>query len=260
MVEEVSEVGRLLARRAGLFDELAREPASKPELVDRLGVSRSTVNRALRELETHSLVERRDGTYELTPYGVAAYEEYRQFVERLTSLFETRAVIQSLPDATFVSPSFLINATVYEPSQPAPYEPLDRCLEDVATSEHVRMVTTVAVARYADLFEEGFLTTSTSAEVAMPASVVSDLVSERPAWFLQALNSPDVALRELETVPPVTVALLVTDGVEQGAMAVFENDTVRGYVVNESPDAVTWVKSFLGEYWERATPIPGPQS
>lgn len=59
----------LVADRYEFLTELAEEPARKPEIVDRTDTSRSTVDRAIRELTEADLVERTEGRYVTTTFG-----------------------------------------------------------------------------------------------------------------------------------------------------------------------------------------------
>ena len=55
--------------RFGFVDRLLDEPKEKRELAAELSVSRSTVNRAIRDPETLDVVERVDDAYRATELG-----------------------------------------------------------------------------------------------------------------------------------------------------------------------------------------------
>ncbi|MFB6175982.1 MAG: hypothetical protein ABEI99_02345, partial [Halobaculum sp.] len=62
-----------LARdRKQILDLLRDGPLSKRDVLDRVTLSRSTVDRAIDELLSTELIETTDGGYETTPAGVIA--------------------------------------------------------------------------------------------------------------------------------------------------------------------------------------------
>lgn len=73
----------VLLRRGAVVERLSAQPTPKRELVDGLDVSRSTVDRALREIESVGLAECRDDGVTLTLCGRLAVAEFERFGTRL---------------------------------------------------------------------------------------------------------------------------------------------------------------------------------
>ena len=77
---EPSELVDVVERRLDFLERLAAEPLRKHELVDALGHSRSTVNRAIDELEATGLVAGETDGYRTTLSGRLLAEGYRELL------------------------------------------------------------------------------------------------------------------------------------------------------------------------------------
>jgi len=73
----------VLLGRSGVVERLSVEPTAKRDLIDGLDVSRSTVDRAIREIESLGLVESGDDGVTFTLCGRLAAEEFERFGSRL---------------------------------------------------------------------------------------------------------------------------------------------------------------------------------
>ena len=92
-----SEIVDVLSHREDLVRCLLNRPKSKQELVEELDISRSTVDRATRELESLDLTECSENGYELTLYGRLTTESYSEFQERIAGVYRTWHPIESPP-------------------------------------------------------------------------------------------------------------------------------------------------------------------
>lgn len=102
----------LLVRREPFLDRLAEAPAEKPALVNDLDVSRSTVDRAIRELRVEGLVERQDDGFALTHYGGVSFRCFRQFVRGVDTVRRSRESLQHLPPSVDLPPAFFRDGTI----------------------------------------------------------------------------------------------------------------------------------------------------
>lgn len=108
-MEGVTETGtraiELVRRREEALARLREEPKQKPQLVEELDVSRSTVDRAISELTRVGLVCRVPGGYRTTTLGASLLEAYRGFRRTATTatgvepLRETPATLTPPPAA-----------------------------------------------------------------------------------------------------------------------------------------------------------------
>ena len=93
----VDEPLTLVAKRAAVLEALCEDQLYKPGLIDRLDVSRSTIDRAIDALESAGFVERRELGYEATAAGRLAVECYRDFEVEMDAITDATPVLAALP-------------------------------------------------------------------------------------------------------------------------------------------------------------------
>ena len=81
--DPVIDTIELLLQRNDVFEQLSVQPTPKRDLIDRLDISCSTVDRALREVESAGLAKCCDDGVTLTPCGRLVVEEFERFDTRL---------------------------------------------------------------------------------------------------------------------------------------------------------------------------------
>ena len=79
VTETASNIIGVLSHRIEFIDCLLDGPKTKPEFVEELDISRSTANRAVRELESVGFLEYQDTGYRLILCGRLAAQEYQAF-------------------------------------------------------------------------------------------------------------------------------------------------------------------------------------
>ena len=121
--DPTTEVIDALASRSDLIDALSAEPKDKREIVDELDVSRSTVDRAIRELEVLRVVEYGSGGLTLTFAGRLLVREYRGFEERVASVLDAQSVITVLGRESDLDARLLAGAEIVPADSVAPFKP-----------------------------------------------------------------------------------------------------------------------------------------
>ncbi|WP_323674563.1 LamG-like jellyroll fold domain-containing protein [Halorubellus sp. PRR65] len=107
MEESVFEV---VKRRADVLDLLRDGPFDKRVLVERVGSSRSTVDRATRELASKGLIRRVNGEFETTVTGVLALDVVQECERSATALERAAAALEPLWKESPLSVDFLRGA------------------------------------------------------------------------------------------------------------------------------------------------------
>lgn len=87
---------RLLEQRGEFLRCLESSPRQKPDIVEALDWSRSTVDRALRELEQAGFVERTGEGYATTLAGQLAASTYDEFIETVDNILVASPLIETL--------------------------------------------------------------------------------------------------------------------------------------------------------------------
>jgi predicted transcriptional regulator len=254
----MTDVGELLpvvARREGLLAVLYESPQAKCDLVRSLDVSRSTIDRAVRRLESEGLVERRASGYGLTLVGRLVYEEYRTFTERTTGLLDASPVLEALPADTPLDPAAFFGANVTAAERATPYRPGDRHLELMEEAEGARLLSTAVGPRYVEAVRATVVERDTPVKLGVTTAVGERLVTEYADALGDALSSGELELRELDDTPPFSLGLFDRpSGTVFGAL-IYDGDAPRAYVDNDTEPAVEYGEARFERYWADAEPI-----
>ena len=95
------ETVEVLQNRLEFVESLSDQPMEKRELVESLDTSRSTVDRATRELETAGLIEYSEGRYELTSLGRATTTEFDDVLDSIRLRQWLEPFLRWIPEAEF---------------------------------------------------------------------------------------------------------------------------------------------------------------
>jgi len=132
-----SEVVNTIVQRSDLLSALNSQSMDKRRLVDECDYSRSTINRAVRDLEALELVEYTNGALQLTPCGQLLTEHYQQFEELAMTSMRLAPFLQWFPteDCT-LSLQHLAEAELYCPEPTNPYAMVNQHVQriEAATS------------------------------------------------------------------------------------------------------------------------------
>lgn len=121
------EICTVVLQRWDVIDRLWQEPTDKRTLVEELDCSRSTVNRAVRELESVDVVEYTDGTYEVTPLGETVASKFEELMDSVQLRTELQPVLRWLPEDEFdLDLQHLRDAEVFLPQPGDPYSMINQ--------------------------------------------------------------------------------------------------------------------------------------
>lgn len=241
-------------RRFDLLALLADGPVSKPALVDDLDVSRSTVNRALRELEEWHLVARTEGKHVLTPAGrllTAALDEY---LTDLATLAEASRVLAHLPVEVEVPLEFLRDAEVIHATPPSSTRVLRRVSNSLRHATRSRcligeLASETGAEFFRDQIEDGL-----DFEVVFDDHMLSFLLAERREELQVYADEADVY-----TTDRIPYSLLITeegDGTVECHFVVYDDEgNLAGLLVNDTPDAVAWAEGLFERVRDDATSL-----
>ncbi|WP_435194654.1 helix-turn-helix transcriptional regulator [Natronomonas sp. EA1] len=248
----------LFSRRDAMLGELRGEPISKSALVSSLDISRSTVDRAMRELADHDLVERTGQGWVLTLAGELLVEEYENFRRRVAGIERAHPLLSSLPPNVGLAPSALAGAEVVMADRTAPYRPAEAYLDLLRSSDRAWLLNTALTEQYVEELEQLAVAGDPDLDVACADCVVERLIAEHREVLDTALKSGTVTMRELDDDLPFSQGVFEIDGERRLAVLVYVDDGLKGAIVNDDPAAVAWGESFFTEHWEAADPIPTP--
>ncbi|MWG33086.1 helix-turn-helix transcriptional regulator [Halomarina oriensis] len=247
----------LLSFRAPVLRALSTGVVGKRELVSNLDVSRSTVDRAVRELATRGFVEPVDGGYRATLSGQVVLDALDRFEAATTGVDEAADVLSVLPREAPFPPSLFAGAEVVRPSPVAPDRPAETNRELLSWADTVRGLVSAVSERYVDTYQEA-IETGTSVELVFPSSVFERLLSRYDLVGDPVFGLDRVSVRETDERVPCSVKLHERGDEQVASLTVYGSDGLRGVVTNDSPEAVSWTAAYIDHHWQRADALPSP--
>lgn len=250
------EVMAVVARRGRVLRAMGRTGIEKRELIDALDVSRSTVDRSVRELEAIDLIERTGGEYRLTLPGRIALEEYDRFASRMDGLFSAISSLSSLPvDAPFDA-AVLEDATVVRTERHSPHVPVTHLSDQVSRATETWAVAPAVLPQQVSVYHERILEDGLEARIVATEAVLERLLSAYAEEFEETLATGRLHVRQVDgELPPYSLLVVETPSGPEMGMLFYGENGATGYVGNDSPHAVEWARGQISNHWERATPL-----
>lgn len=250
-----TELVDLLRRRSELLAALRDRPRPKRDLVDDLGVPRSTLDRALRELEAADLVAYEDGVYALTSVGNHLVAEFDAFTERASIAVELEPVLRWIDPADLdLDLRHLSDAEVWTPEPSDPWAMVNRHVRALETADRVRgmlpLVGLHAVETVRDRVVEGGATVRLVVEPTV-AETLRDDESYAPLFRdLQAHDGHVVSVSDREI--PFFLGVFDDEFVQIG---VDEEKEPRALLETDDDAALSWARETLDAYERAVTPL-----
>lgn len=238
----------LMVKRSDLIAELRTGPKYNRDLQDRLGVSRSTVYKAIRELKEHGIVVQTKEGNRLSLLGELVEGEYRSFVGTITEIRAPGSLLAHLAPGVDLDPAMLVGAEQVRAERHAPDRPLVTFEEIVTTADEIRGLGPVTLPQYVSVFRDELVDGELAAELLLERQVAEYLLSNYREAVADAATDGDLGL--LETDESIPFGLLVVDdpGPEAVVFVYDDRGTLRGLLRNDSRDAVEWASSVYESY------------
>lgn len=238
-----------LLRRTELIERVEEGIVEKRELTERLDVSRATVDRAVRELESADVLERTGEGYALTLFGELAYAEFRRLVDRFETLDSARELLVLLPAGFEIEPEVLDGAEVVLAERPIPHEPLDRFEELIETHDRTSCYMPVAFPSSIAVLHRRITTSEAEVELLFDGPLVDRLRANYDDELRDALAAENATLRRIPPERGLDVVLALFD--ERVVwIGVHADGDVRGSITLESDRATEWARAHLNRYRE----------
>jgi len=193
-------------RRSEVLGALCDQPLAPRDLADRLSVSRSTAARALTELETERLVERRSEGYAATVTGRVALERYRRARSTTADILEAGDVLSGLPADAGLAAAAVDGGDVV-PADGGPPRPVESLYETVAAADRYRGALPVLEdSRHLRLLSEHVVVEGNPAELVVPEDLPNALGADDTARLARLREAEEFTLRT-GSVPPYGLVL-----------------------------------------------------
>jgi predicted transcriptional regulator len=240
-------------RRGDVLTALADRPLDQRDLRDAVSVSRSTVYKALRELEAADLVrEGDDGRYHLTQYGRLLRRRHDDYVARRDRLAAAAPVLNELPESLLLPLAFAERGRVYTADRYAPERPFAQMERVSEASDDYRCLSPIAVPRYMQQIHERVEDDGLDVELLVERPAVEPLRSY--ARFDDAVDDPHFSLQATDAQLPF--GLLVTEDTEVACLFTYgDGGSLRGMLLSEAPEAYEWAVHQYDRFREDAETV-----
>ncbi|MFC4542777.1 helix-turn-helix transcriptional regulator [Halosolutus amylolyticus] len=252
------DVLETVTRRQDLLSSLADGPRGKRELVDHLECSRSTIDRAVRELEWLEFIRRDDGVYRLTAAGRLALSEHRRSVSVFESIGEVSPLLREIPRDAPMSTSFLEDADVTEPPQHAPNEPLQQLAWYLDRADRIRVSTTAErLPQLRQRLYERTIDGTLDAELLVTGDLAEFICTEYPGQVRDVVLDGGVDFYVVDSLPyELTIVDLPTES--RVFLFVLQESEIKAVIENDTRDAIEWADEVYRRFRARATDLSPP--
>lgn len=252
-----TEVMAVVARRGTVLRAVDTEGVPKRDLVETLSVSRSTIDRAVRELEAIGFIERQDdGRYCRTLPGQLALTEYDQFASRMDGLVSSVDTVSLLPADAPCDIRVLEDATVVVAERHSPLVPVESLSDLVNRANSVDAIAPAVLPQQVKAYHANLVDGTLDARLVVTNVVVERLVSAYGTELKESLATGRLSVRQTSESIPYSLVVAETDeGAEMGLL-IYADSGVQGFIGNDTPGAVEWARGVFDEYWNDSAPLP----
>lgn len=243
---EQREALQLVTDRLDLLT-YARSPRYKRDFVEELPHSRSTVDRAIRELEVAGLVQRTSDGYTTTPIGRWTVDQYRTTLETLADVVAAQDVLDQLPADCPFSPALLAGADTERTDAAAPYRLPNGVQERLDAAEQIRMVLPLlANPQLLDCCHQQVVSRGASLELIMDRALSETLTSEFPGAVAEMAAARTGEFQAFLTeVPAFGMVLTETPaGASVSVIVYADHWAVYGAIHTQSEAAIAWAEEY----------------
>lgn len=244
-----------LETRSEVLRLLVEDPMTKADLVESLQGSRSTIDRAIRNLESIECVRRDDGRFVATTTGRVALAEYDEYCERTRAIQDAHRFLDVLPRDVPIDTAMLKGASVSIPDQHAPEEALAPTIELLEDATAMRGLAPVVLSFYPDLLEEQVREQDVRMEIVAEEEVLAVLPNMMSSRVEPFVNHEHVTLYEAADSLPYALWFMETPAGTTTGITAYESGGVAGVLVNDSAEAVHWAEAVYERYREAATEV-----
>lgn len=253
-----SEAVRVVTQRLDFLELLTTSPLSKRELIDELPYSRSTVDRAIRDLQIAGLIDKADGGYVVTLSGRVSAEQYQKFAETAVDTIAAQDIVDTIPADAPLDGRLFRGSTVHRADDAAPYELVNHLVESLGGATHLRTLSeALAHPRYSEAVVDRCRQGALAVDGILSQSLWEALVDHHPDDFKELF---DVGMNIYVGDVPSFTLHLIDRGDETTVQVLIHTDTgsIRGIVTNDSAEAVEWGNDLFARVSEKADSVDGP--
>ena len=246
------EIVDVLRKRREILACLLEDPRDKSSLDDELDVSRSTLDRAVRELESVRVVTYSGGEYVVTALGEHLTRDFFRFVDRAEVVLELEPFLRWAPSEEIdLDIQWLADAEVLVPTDADPYAMINRHVQRLKDADYVRGMLPVTGLHAHETAHENVVENGAEGKLIVESDVADVLTSKTAFAELteEMLATGRFELLVCDDSIPYFVGVFDDDIVQIG---VDEDGEPRALIETNQRDVRTWATERLNEYEQRA--------
>ncbi|MCU4740963.1 transcriptional regulator [Halobacteria archaeon AArc-m2/3/4] len=254
------DVLQTLSRRHDLLSCLENGSRYKRDLVAELSVSRSTIDRGIRELESVEFVERCSGAFRLTAAGRLALSEYRRRLESLGAITDCSEILTDIPPEAPMSVDLLVGASVTQPKPHAPNEPIGAVVDLLEEADRFRgFATAQRLPRLRDRLYELTTAGQLDAEAIFTEELAAFLLENHAQQMRDVLCDGHFDMYSISTLP-YGLGIVETPSCSRAFVVVHgDSGAVRGVIQNDTQAALEWADDVFRRYRTRSSRLEPPE-
>ena len=243
--------------RVRVLTYLRETAASRQELHEETGVSRSTLSRCLSGLHDRGWITQSGSRCEITPLGRFFVDEFTELLRMAEGIRTLRDLETSLPIAEMdIDPRRFADATVTVVTRADPTAPMRRVKRLIRRAGHVRLTTGLFEGPLVEVLWDQTVHGDLTALVVVSDGVIETVRdnAEMARMLRETLRTEQVEFLRSDGVVP-HIVVLVDDS--RGCVLVRDDDgVVRGELDTDDAAFRSWVASTIEEQRRDATPVP----
>ena len=238
---------RVLRQRQNFLETLVDNPCTKPEIVDSLSVSRSTVDRGIGDLIERGCVEKAGSRFQLTETGRLALEARLQYEATLDQIQAAGPVLEEI-DLESISLEFLRGATVNVADPRRPWKVLDQSRELVTDAETIYGTGPAVFQKFFDDISRSVENRGLICELVIDETVFESLDSAQVTELRELMKRGAGTLLLTDLNDSFAIWVLELPDSEYAGITVYSSAGFEGVIYNDTPNAISWART---QYQER---------
>jgi len=238
-------------KRADALLALRNGPASRADLMETLGVSRTTVHRLVRALEAEDIIAQDGNEFRLTAFGRTVTDEVSTYRRRVSAASRIQPFLETVEDPP-AQIGLFADATVTETAPTDPYAPVARFMELLRGSNTLRGFDTTSIAPvFVPEIRDEILNGMDTNVIYLP-SVVESIVENHSEDVADAIDRGSLTLSTHSDLP---FGLAIFD--DRIGLGGYDEDTgiLKVFVDTDDEQAREWALEQFEAYHEEARAI-----
>ena len=231
------------------------EWATKGDIEDRLDVSRSTVDRTLRELVQWGLIERSGSNYRRTAAGTLVLTEFDRFEDRTGAIEQAAELLDQLDVEPDIDGSVFEDAEIVRADRNSPHRPVDAHGKRLEYATKVKTIGAAVLPQLVETYHRRIVNDGVEAEILLSQEVLTRLLSAYREQLNEGLQSGRASIREIDFIPEYSMMIAETPtGTELGCLF-YSGTEVTGFIGTDNKEAICWATNRFDQLWESAEPL-----